>query len=201
MSLVLVRHGETALNAARVLQPADTPLSARGLAQAAAAAGRLATLQPAALISSDLPRALQTAQVIAARTGLAVETTPLLRERDFGDWRGRRYEELGFDPVRAVEGPPDGEALDAFLERADAAWQYLVRWRPPCTTVLVVTHGLLLRALVERHAQAGPPPLPERIGNTAITVLDGEPPTRLRLAACVAHLDAAVADARQAGAV
>ena len=58
MAILLVRHGETALNAARVMQPADTPLSERGLAQARAVARRLAQRgRVAALLSSDLPRA------------------------------------------------------------------------------------------------------------------------------------------------
>jgi len=61
MSILLIRHGETALNAARVVQPADTPLSERGAAQAAALARRLADFGIAAILSSDLPRAAQTA--------------------------------------------------------------------------------------------------------------------------------------------
>ena len=65
MSIILVRHGETALNAARTLQPADTPLSERGLLQAAAVAKRLADLGISAILSSDLPRTMQTAQVLS----------------------------------------------------------------------------------------------------------------------------------------
>ena len=60
MNLLLIRHGETALNVARVLQPADTPLSARGIAQAEALASRLASMNVEAIVSSDLPRALRT---------------------------------------------------------------------------------------------------------------------------------------------
>ena len=77
MTLLIIRHGETPLNVSRVLQPADTPLSANGLAQAAALAQRLAgdaALRPTALVSSDLPRALQTAQAIAAACGLPLVT-------------------------------------------------------------------------------------------------------------------------------
>ena len=92
MSLLLIRHGETALNVARVLQPADTPLNERGVAQAEALARRLASLRVATIISSDLPRALRTAQAIAATTGAAIETSALLQERNFGDWRGQSYE-------------------------------------------------------------------------------------------------------------
>lgn len=56
MSIILVRHGETALNVSRVLQPPDTPLSQRGQAQARAVALRLADEPVAALVSSDLLR-------------------------------------------------------------------------------------------------------------------------------------------------
>ena len=69
MTLLFVRHGETALNAARVLQPAATPLGATGLAQAQAIALRVAALAPAAVVTSDMPRALQTAQAIAQAAG------------------------------------------------------------------------------------------------------------------------------------
>ena len=88
MSIVLVRHGATALNLARVLQPPDTPLNASGFAQAEAVALELLALHPAGVISSDLPRALQTAQAISRATGLAVLTTELLQERNFGELRG-----------------------------------------------------------------------------------------------------------------
>jgi probable phosphoglycerate mutase len=99
MSIILVRHGETPLNVARTLQPADTPLSATGLAQAEAVAKRLAGLQLAAIVSSDLPRALSTAQAIAAATGAPISTTTLLHERNFGDLRGQPYDTLGFNPL------------------------------------------------------------------------------------------------------
>ena len=92
MSLLLIRHGETALNVARVLQPADTPLSARGVMQAEALARRLATLDVVAIVSSDLPRALCTAEAIAAATGAPIETSALLQERNFGDWRGQPWD-------------------------------------------------------------------------------------------------------------
>ena len=91
MSLLIIRHGETPLNVTRVLQPADTPLSANGQAQAEALALRLKNAGLAAILSSDLPRALQTAQAIGRACGLPVLTTALLHERNFGDLRGRAY--------------------------------------------------------------------------------------------------------------
>ena len=106
MSLLLIRHGETALNVARVLQPADTPLSARGVEQAEALANRLAASGVARIVSSDLPRALRTAQAIAAGTGARIETSALLQERNFGDWRGQPYDAMTIDPLTMREAPP-----------------------------------------------------------------------------------------------
>ena len=71
MAILLVRHGETALNAARVMQPPDTALSARGVAQAQALGRRLALRGGVgAILSSDLPRALDTAAA-GGRAGAA----------------------------------------------------------------------------------------------------------------------------------
>ena len=77
MSIILVRHGETPLNVTRMLQPADTPLSDNGLAQAKLVARRLAGMALAGIVSSDLPRALSTAEAIAAASGLTPSTTAL----------------------------------------------------------------------------------------------------------------------------
>lgn len=196
MSIVLVRHGETALNAARVLQPADTPLSARGEAQAAAVARRLAGLRPAALVSSDLPRARQTAEAIAATTGRPVDTTALLQERNFGALRGLPYDTLGFDPLAMEEAPAGGESIPAFRERVARAFaEVLARRATLAGTLVVVSHGLVIRALLEAHARlpAGVV-LPERMGNASVTVLGAEAPFVVTLLNCTAHLEGAAAD-------
>ncbi len=87
--LIVWRHGETAWNAARRVQGhADVELSAVGRAQAAAAAERLATLRPAAIVASDLRRAAETAGALAALTGLDVRYDVRLRERYYGPWQG-----------------------------------------------------------------------------------------------------------------
>lgn len=200
MTLLLIRHGETALNAARVLQPADTPLSARGLAQAQAVAARLATAGLAGVLASDLPRALQTAQAIAAAAGgLPVQTTALLHERNFGDLRGLPYDALGHDPIAAAGAPPGGESMAGFLARVDQAWtQALTLQRQLGGPLVVVTHGLLIRALLGRQV-ALPPGVTEapRIGNTAVTVVRVRPDgggCQAELVDCTAHLLGAVAE-------
>src|SRR4051812_7269768 len=98
MTIVLVRHGETAGNAARVLQTADVPLNDRGIQQAARLAERLYTHGFSHIVCSDLLRARMTAAPISARSGLTFEETPLLQERNFGDLRGTAYADLHENP-------------------------------------------------------------------------------------------------------
>ena len=194
MPLLLVRHGETALNAARVLQPPDTPLSARGFEQAAALGRRLRTESIAAVWSSDLPRAWQTAQAVAAGRPLIAQ--PLLQERNFGALRGQPYDSLGFDPLAAVEAPPGGESLAAFEARIDAAFDQALQAAAALPgALLLVTHGLVIGSLLARRiALPQGTARPARIGNTSLSVIDLGPPPRATLVDCTAHLDASRAD-------
>lgn len=190
MSVIWLRHGETALNAARVMQPADTPLSERGFAQARAAAVRLAALRPAAILSSDLPRALQTAEALAAATGLPVETDSVLHERNFGALRGRPWDELGFDAISMIEAPEGGESLAEFLARCDIAWARALQRRAALSgPLVVVSHGLLIHAVLRRHAQwPADLGLPERLANTSVCEIDATAPHRVRLVDSIVHL-------------
>lgn len=192
MTILWLRHGETALNAARVVQPADTPLSPRGLAQAASAARRLADAGAAALLSSDLPRAHQTAEAVAAATGLPLLTEPLLRERNFGDWRGRTHDSLGVDLVRWAGTPPNGESMAEFLARIALAWQTVVARRAALGgPLIVVSHGFVIRAALEQHTHrqhAGAPALPARLANASLSIVEAAMPHRLLLADCTRHL-------------
>lgn len=200
MSLLLIRHGETALNVARVLQPADTPLSERGIAQAEALARRLAPLGLRAIVSSDLARALRSAQAIAAATGAAIETTPLLQERNFGDWRGQPYDGFAVDPLGFDGAPPNGESVAAFEQRVAAAFAHLVRRRTELGgPIAVVTHGLVLRVLLAAHVRLadGMHP-PTHLGNTSLSIVDALPPHRVSLLNCTRHLDDAASDDAQA---
>lgn len=191
MSLLIVRHGETALNVARVLQPADTPLSAQGLAQAGALAQRMAAFGAAGIVSSDLPRALQTAQAIAATTGLPIVANALLQERNFGDLRGLSYDSLGYDPMTMPTAPPGGESAVQFRDRVAAAFSWLVAQRATLSgPLIVVSHGLVIHAWLDRHGRLPPGrTLPPRLSNTSLSILAALPPHDIERLDCVAHLD------------
>jgi broad specificity phosphatase PhoE len=124
MSVLLVRHGETALNKARVVQPLDTPLNARGRHQAALCATRLAAMNVHGVLASDAPRARLTADIIHAQCpNAAFAVTPLLQERNFGDHRGTPYADLTVDLFGPSYAPPSGESWEEFNGRVDRAWR------------------------------------------------------------------------------
>lgn len=193
MSIILVRHGETLLNVARTLQPADTPLSPNGVAQAEALARRLAPLKPAAVLTSDLPRALATAQAIAAACQAPVIESALLQERNYGELRGQSYDALGFNPLRMEDAPPGGESACTFHLRVAQAFAEALALRETLDgPLVVVTHGLVIHALLQRHLRlTAEQMLPVRFGNTSMTVFSPQAPYGVDLLDCTQHLGAA----------
>ena len=191
MTIILIRHGETDLNTARVLQPPDTPLGTNGVAQAAAVAQRVVSLAPRALMSSDLRRAWQTAEAIAATTGLAIEPEPLLHERNFGDWRGRPWGDMELDPSTFLGTPPNGESPEVFDARVAQAWAAVLARRAQLDgPLVVVSHGLVLHRILRAHVQlADGAMLPAKLHNTALSIVDAEPPFAARLVGDTQHLE------------
>jgi probable phosphoglycerate mutase len=155
VQLLLVRHGETTWNReSRIQGHLDSPLTERGLAQAQAAAARLAREQIDALYSSDLGRAQETARQVAAATSLQVRLDGGLRERSFGILEGKTWDEiardhpddarlLAEDPSHAM---PGGESLVQFRDRVTDALRRLAR-EVGAGTIAVVTHGGVLGVL------------------------------------------------------
>jgi probable phosphoglycerate mutase len=191
MAIFLIRHGETLGNASRTVQLPDNPLSPRGVAQAERLARRLEYPGIAAILSSDLARAVTTAEHLRRVTGAPISYSPLLQERSFGDLRGTPYAELGGDMFDPDYAPPNGETWEVFHERVDRAWA-LVQEAATATGghLAVVTHGLVCRSLAARHLLL-PDGLevPVRWENTALTIIDHAAPWRVRLLNCIAHLD------------
>jgi broad specificity phosphatase PhoE len=163
LTLLLVRHGQSEWNAAGLLQGqrADVPLTELGHAQAAAVAADLARLRPGALVSSDLLRAVQTAEHCARATGLPVRTTPALREQGYGALEGRPSQEL-WDVVDWTDphwAAPGGESL-AELHGRVAAFLEEVSAEPPAEVIALVTHGDTIRAAQAVAAGLDPDALP-----------------------------------------
>ena len=189
--ILLIRHGETAGNAARVVQKPDIPLSPRGEAQADALARRLAGDGITQIFSSDLERAAATARRLRATTGAPIAFDPLLQERNFGDVRGTPYDQLGFDLFEPDYAPPNGETWEMFHARVDQAWERIQAMAAVTPgTLAVVTHGLVCRSIAARHVALAEGVLaPEKWENTSVTIVDAQAPWRVSVLNCVAHLE------------
>lgn len=188
--IYIVRHGQTAFNAAAVVQPADTPLDERGVDQARLLAARLSELGVAHVLASDLPRAVMTAEPIVGATGASLELTPLLRERNFGDDRGTPYAELPYDIFASEHQPPNGEGAEVFDNRVRDAWALAVEVRNGLEGDLaVVTHGLVCRSVCRQCLQLAPgAAVPDLFMNSSLTVVEPDVPHRVRVLDCAAHL-------------
>ena len=190
MTILLVRHGETDGNAARVLQRPDVSLNERGMRQAEQLARRLFAHGFVHIVCSDLLRARMTAAPLAVCSGIAIEESRLLQERNFGDLRGMPYAELTENPFGPAFVPPNGEDWPTFHARVADAFAFIMsRRRSVNGTLVVVTHGLVCRALVERHALLPEGVfIPERFDNASITVLHEEAPHGVSIFNCTGHL-------------
>lgn len=202
MSILLIRHGETDLNATRVVQYPDTPLGATGLVQAEALGRRLASRNIGCILCSDYRRAHMTAEQVARHTSADLFVVEALRERHFGDLRGQSYDSLGDVDIFARDyHPPGGESWAQFDRRVDSAWQKILSYVDNCDAdVAVVTHGLVLRSLFERTLDMNEFEVEDElvVANTSVTEVTRTPPWRVGLLACVEHLSNG---ARSGGAV
>ena len=188
MTIILIRHGETDLNRARVLQPPQTPLSALGQQQATLVAKRLREKNIDCLLSSDMTRAAQTAAAIARELQLPVEYSTTLHERNFGDLRGTSYDELNFNPMASDYAPPNGESWPEFRQRVANAFAEVLRFAESSRqTLAVVSHGLVIKEIAAQHLQLTQA-VPDHFENTCITVFDKSPPHRAALVADARHL-------------
>jgi probable phosphoglycerate mutase len=156
-TLLLVRHGETDWNRdGRWQGHSDTHLNEVGREQAARVAGELDGVD--AVYTSDLARARETADIVAARLGLPVRLDERLRERSFGAWEGKTGPEIEVEfrdaHARWLAGEgPGAEDAEVFADFAARVQGFLadVLARHPDETVLVVAHGGSIRVI---HALA-----------------------------------------------
>ena len=176
--ILLARHGETDWNrVGRWQGHADLPLNDAGRTQAAELAERLAGDGIAAIYSSDLMRASQTARVVADRLGLAVVEDAGLREIDVGSWSGLTRAEVeqrfpqGYARWLGGEIGHDGETREELTERVVGAVERIAAEHPE-GTILVVTHGGAIRA-IRRHASGDPGDSIENCGTSSLELVDG----------------------------
>ncbi|MGI8795640.1 MAG: histidine phosphatase family protein [Acidimicrobiia bacterium] len=175
--LFLVRHGESTWNAdGRWQGQADPPLSALGARQAEAAVAGFIE-QPDAVWTSDLVRSARTAEILAAGLGLPPPRPDArLREREVGEWSGLTRAEIedGWPGYLAERRSPPGFEADAQLgERAEAALHDLAR-HGPGITILVVTHGGVIRTLERGLGGEAAPPIPNLGGRWVVVDDAGE---------------------------
>lgn len=194
--IILVRHGETEWNAARRLQGhTDIGLNALGRRQAAALGRALAVEPVAAIYSSDLQRALHTAQAVAASRTMTVAIDAALRERCYGGFEGVTHDDLpGLFPdayaamqrrdedARFPDGERRAETLRKFSRRSvDAIVRLAQAHRGE--TIVIVAHGGVLECLYREARQIGLKPARDfEILNASIN--------RLRWDGTAFHIDA-----------
>jgi len=208
--VLLLRHGQTDANATGVLQGhLPVPLNELGLLQARRLAGRVARHVPkvTAVVSSDLVRAAQTTEPIAAACGLAPSYDPAWRERGFGAFEGKFVGER--DTWRAAHGdtdPPGAESLADFRARVRRAIETLPEAYRIHRCVAVVTHGgpvgVVLRMLADGTLPLSPgtdaPHVPQVPNCSVLELIRETTPAgatwRIGCVNDVAHLDALASD-------
>ena len=181
--ILAIRHGETAWNASTRLQGhTDIPLNEHGQRQAQLLAQALAQADTLdAIYSSDLQRALATAQALAEQTGARLVTHVGLRERAFGDVEGRSFAQIEQEMPEQAQlwrtrvpdwtPPGGGESLLVMQQRVMATVNALAQQHLG-QQIAVVAHGgvldLLYRAATQQSLQA---PRSWALGNAAINRL------------------------------
>lgn len=199
---LLLRHGQTAMSAARLYSGRSNPeLSELGEKQAAAAARRLAQAGGIdAIVSSPLTRTMQTAEAAAAALGMKVRVFDDLIETDFGLWDGKSFSEAHEqDPELHTKwltdssvAPPGGESLQAVNRRVKKARESLQR-EYGAANVLVVSHVTPIKAIMRQALDAGPSFFQKAhldLASLSIAEFYEDGPTCVRLFNDTSHLEA-----------
>jgi 2,3-bisphosphoglycerate-dependent phosphoglycerate mutase len=190
-TILLARHGETDWNhEGRFQGHADPALNATGRAQAAELAAELEAVELAAVYSSPLQRALETAKVVAAEHRLEPVAVDALREVDVGSWEGltraeveARFPEQFAGWLDYDQGWADGESYEEMARRVVAALLELAAAHDG-ERILAVTHGGPIRAafaFADGTSHANARRLGPRIGNVFLAefAVEGEALRRL----------------------
>lgn len=155
-TLYFVRHGQSLSNLqSQFAGSLDTPLTEKGLAQAAATASHLSNVSFAAVYASDLTRAYDTGAAIAALHNVPIHPMPQLREIFAGEWEGSLYAQLEEDYADSYAvwrnqigcaQCPSGESVKDLQVRIRACVEDIV-CRHPNETVCIATHATPIRVM------------------------------------------------------
>ena len=183
MRWLLIRHGESVGNLEwRLVGQKEFPLTDRGRAQAELVAQRLAGMEVAAVYSSPLRRAWDTAEIMARRLGLEAQALPEVQEYDFGELSGLTFVEIrerAPEVAAAIisrEGEfppyPGEEGREGFRRRVcDALWG--LEEGHGGQTVAVVSHAAAIAAfLLDMLGMPYRRPIPFTVSNGSITIVE-----------------------------
>ena len=160
MVCYLVRHGQD--DESRRGGWSDYPLTDRGISQAVALCIKMEDYNIRHIYSSDLPRAMQTTQILAEKLCLAVAQCPEFREVNNGELAGMknelalvRYPGLFWNQLGWEQSYPGGESPKAFYERIVSAWEsFSQEIASQNEDTILVTHGgviHVIRAILENR--------------------------------------------------
>ena len=185
MKMIFVRHGQTKWNAEERLQgQLDAELSELGFRQARQTAEALADKVVDSIYSSDLQRAYVTAEIIAEKHGLPVTRQPVLREVCLGEWQGlslaevaarypTEYEAYRTDPM--ANRPPGAERIESLISRVRGFIEGAVQGNLIGKTIVVVTHGGIIRGALCCAFGAGPELYRRvKVDNASLTAVEFE---------------------------
>lgn len=162
-TIYIVRHGETEYNVEERVQgqPTDSPLTAKGEKQARERARELKYINFDAIFSSDLGRTVRTAEILKLDRQLAINTSHLLRERNFGEWEGKTAEEYyqankaAFEKFKQLSEAEKrkGKVFASIESEEEMMGRFITKLREiavtyPGKTILVVSHGSIMRTLL-----------------------------------------------------
>jgi len=182
-TIYLVRHGETEWNEKKLIQGhSDIPLNKKGEIQAKQLGEKLKDIHFEAVFSSDLVRAKRTAEIMVLEKKLAVITTKALRERLFGRYEGKQVTELrrilGELVLFSKERQKKLE-LNEIENDEDVMGRFIPFIRETAVAyqgknILVVSHGGLIRALLDRIGFDIPKYLEGPMKNTGYLIVESD---------------------------
>ncbi|MBK8134682.1 MAG: histidine phosphatase family protein [Chloroflexi bacterium] len=178
--VIFVRPGETDWNFSERWQGwLDVPLNTHGKHQVERLATLMRNISLGVLYSSDLRRAVETAEVIGRYSAIAPKIDARLRERNIGSWQGLRLDEVAvwfpeefaaYMANRMNFQFPNGESLTQVQIRMKEAFEDILK-ENAAETVAIVSHTVSIRVLLA-HLIEGYDPITARLGNSSVTTIE-----------------------------